>query len=421
MSATSSSTSRRALWAWVGVAAVVRLVYWATKFGDKLLLNDSWYYSAQARQLSQGIWFREMFADRPGAEHGPLTSILMAPLSYASDYQNWQRLLTVATGIALVWVLGRFTEAIAGRRAGVVAAALAALYPNLWMNDGLVMSESVSMLFTALSLWAAWWAAAAVETRSLARRSLVLGATLGLGVLARSELLLLVPLVVAWLTIVRRRDARTWRPALLALVTVATVVGPWVGFNLARFERPVVLTTNDGTTLLGANCPPVYSGPVLGGWVVDCVTADPRYGIDEEPSVRSARQRSEALHFVRDHVTEVPKVVIARIGRSFDLYGLDQLVLQDVGEERPRWAVWVGIAWFWTLAALAVVGARLVARRERLLLLAPVVVAFAATVLFYGAHRIRSSAEPSIVVFAAVAVAGWWDRRRTHDMSELEP
>ena len=39
------------------------------KWSQPLLLNDSLYYSAQARQLADGVWFREIFVDRPGAEH----------------------------------------------------------------------------------------------------------------------------------------------------------------------------------------------------------------------------------------------------------------------------------------------------------------------------------------------------------------
>ena len=421
MGATTSVPSRRALWWIVALAAAVRLAYWATKIGDDLLLNDSWYYSGQARQLTQGIWFREILADQPGAEHGPLTSFLMWPLSYGSEYQTTQRLVTVAAGVALVWVLGRFTAELAGRTAGLTAALIAALYPNLWMNDGLVMSESISTLLVALSLWAAWRAARQTDPAAFRRQALLLGAVLGLAVLARSELALFVPLLLVWLVLVRRRAASPWRPALLGLVTAGVVVAPWVGFNLSRFERPVLLTTNDGTTLLGANCPPVYSGPVLGGWVVDCVVADPVYTLDEEPSVRSARQRSMGVHYALDHVGEWPKVVAARVARSVDLYGLDQLVLQDVGEERPRWAVWAGIVAFWCMAVLSVVGARRLGRRDRTLLLVPVVVALATTVLFYGAHRIRSSAEPSIVIFTAVAIAGWWTARRSAGVVEVVP
>ena len=64
----------RAAWAAVAAGAAVRVVHWLTLWNRDLLLNDSWYYSGQARQLAQGVWFRELFFDHPGAEHGPLTS-----------------------------------------------------------------------------------------------------------------------------------------------------------------------------------------------------------------------------------------------------------------------------------------------------------------------------------------------------------
>ncbi|MFZ4718080.1 MAG: ArnT family glycosyltransferase [Ilumatobacteraceae bacterium] len=412
MEATSTVPPRRALWACVVLAAVVRVTYWITKFGDPLLLNDSWYYSDQARRLTEGVWFREMFADQPGAEHGPLTSLLMWPFSYSDDYQTTQRLVTVITGILLVWVLGRFAEDLAGRTAGVAAALIGALYPNLWMNDGLVMSESISMLFVALTLWAAWRTVSTTDVNRFMRNSFLLGIVAGLAVLARSEVALLVPFLFAWLVIARRRAALPWRPALVAVTAVVLVVSPWVLFNLSRFDRPVLLTTNDGTTILGANCDLVYGGEALGGWDVGCVLKDEAYNPYEEPSVRSARQRQLGLQYMKDHITEVPLVVLARVGRTLDLYGFSSHLHQDTGEERPAGAVWAGIVCFWLLAVLSCFGARLLRRRDRWLLFLPMVVTLITTVLFYGAHRIRSSAEPSLVLFSAVAVAAWWERRR---------
>ncbi|MBI4936270.1 MAG: glycosyltransferase family 39 protein [Actinobacteria bacterium] len=398
---------RRGLIGAVALAAVIRLTYFVSKWDQMLLLNDSVYYSGQARQLFEGVWFREVFfPHQPGAEHGPLTSILMAPVSIGDTFFRWQRLVTVITGVLLVWVLGRFVEELAGRRAGVAAAFIAAVYPNLWMNDGLVMSESVSTLFVGLSMWAAWRLARDGERR----QALLLGVALGLGVLARSELVLFVPLVAGWVILARRRD---WRPALMVIGTAGLVVAPWVVFNLTRFERPVFLTTNDGTTWLGANCDDMYHGAGAGGWSIACVVRDPDYLTDEEPSVRSARQRSLAVDYITDHAGQVPKVVVARVLRTMDLYGRNDLVQQDVGEERPRWASWVGIVMFWLLAALSVAGVRLLPRRAWSLLVLPFVVVLCTTVLFYGGHRIRSTAEPSLVALSGVAVAALVPARRS--------
>ena len=407
----------RLMRSFVAIGAVIRVVYLLTKWNLPLALNDSIYYSGQAHQLAHGRFFRELFVDRPGAEHGPLTSLLMAPVSFGDDYLRWQRCVTVVCGILLVWLLGALGARLGGSRAGVCAAGIAAVAPNLWVNDGLVMSESVSMLLVACVLW---FALDALEHAT--RRSFVLlGVALAFAALARSELILLVPLVLLWLGVWRRRAGLTTLKALVpTAAAVLAVLAPWVVFNLARFENPVLLTTNDGTTWLGANCDDTYSGETLGGWSLRCVVADVDYQYDEEPSVRSARQRSIAVRYVRDHLADVPAVVVARVGRTLDLHGLSDLVRQDVGEERPEWVAWTGIVTFWAMAVASAVGALRLGRRHRWLLLLPCIVVLCTTVLFYGGHRIRSSAEPSLVLLSAMALLAAIEtfRRRRLDHAE---
>ena len=397
-----TANDRRVMRLLVGLGAAIRIVYVLTKWNRPLGLNDSLYYSGQAYQLAHGTLFRELFVNQPGAEHGPLTSLLMAPVSFGDDYARWQRLVTLACGIALVWLLGKLGTRLAGPAVGICAVGVAAVAPNLWMNDGLVMSESISMLLVACVLWFALDAVEGAAVRSL----VMLGVALGLAALARSELILMVPLVLVWLALCRRRhSAAVWPAVWPVSALVAAMLLPWVAFNLVRFDNPVLLTTNDGTTWLGSNCDATYGGEGMGGWNLTCVLADPNYRMDEEPSVRSARQRSMAVNYVRGHLADVPSVVLARVGRTLDVHGLRNLVRQDVGEERPEWAAWAGIVSFWMMAVASVFGARRLSRRIRWLLLLPILVVACTTVLFYGGHRIRSSAEPSLVLFTALAVA----------------
>jgi hypothetical protein len=218
-------------------------------------------------------------------------------------------------------------------------------------------------------------------------------------------------------------NRRAWRQPLLVMVAAGVTVAPWAVFNLTRFERPVLLTTNDGTTLGGTYCDEAFHGPDLGNWSLLCVADPPGVLSDEDPSVRSARLRSQAFAYAREHIDRLPVVVAARLGRSVDLFGLDRLVDQDEGEERYRWASWAGIATWWVLAPLAVVGLRRIDRVSRRLLLVPVVTVLVTTVLFYGAHRIRSPLESTVVVGAAVAIATWsatrWPTRPSADAGDI--
>jgi len=384
------------------VAVLVRVAYWLSKWDAGLLFNDSVYYSGQAVKLLHGEWFRDPFFDLPGAEHGPLTSLLMAPFSGGPDPVRWQRLVTVVCGIVLVWVLMRWVTEMATPRAGWIAGGIAAVHPNLWMNDGLVMAESVALVLMVAGLWMAW------------RRSngpgrggwWVPGVLLGLAALARSEMLLVAVVVAAWV-VWRSRRSGAWRLVVAGLLVVA----PWTAWNATRFDRPVLLTTNEGGVALGANCDATYSGPDIGGWSILCLGSDPTYRPDEDAAVRSARQRSIAAAYVRSHLSSVPEVVAARVLRTFDLYGFDSQFHQDTGEERPRLAVWAGIVMFWLLTPLSVLGWRRLRRDDRPFVLAPAVVAGLTAVVFYAGHRLRVTGEPSMVVLAALAVAQMVDHR----------
>ena len=242
------------------------------------------------------------------------------------------------TGRRLATSLG----AVAAERIGLVAAAIAAVYPNLWINDSLVMSESLAMLLVALALYVALGHHASPTVAS----GILLGVLAGLGALTRSELVLLIPgFAVLSLLVARRRRLSAWPALAIAGAGVVTLL-PWTIYNVARFEEPVLLSTNDGNTLLGANCDRTYYDDV-GGWDIRCLGP---LESGSDASQRSRERRDEALEYVADHADRLPVVVAARAGRLLDVYGLDSLVTLDVGEEKARWAVWAGIGAWWLLA-----------------------------------------------------------------------
>ncbi len=409
------TAARFRLWLAVitAIGAAWRIGYLVVaKLGEPLLLNDSLYFSIQAGRNSEGDWFREGLSNLPGAEHGPLTPLYLTPWSLGSgDNVDWQRFGTTLLGIATIAVIGLVGRRLAGPRVGLVAAAIAAVYPNLWINDSLVMSETLALLLVSLALLVAL----DLDRRPTPWRAVLLGVIVGLATLTRSELGLL---AVGFAGLAWWRAAgspRRWLQPVLVLVATAVTLLPWVVYNAGRFEHTVLLSTNDGTTLLGANCPRTYYDDV-GGWDIRCL--DPVPNEDTiDASVRSAERRDVAVDYVRDHLGRVPVVVAARIGRALDVYGLGSLVALDRGEEKADWAVWAGIVCWWVLAIAAIFGWRRlrhdeVTRRSRWWLAVPLLTVLVTTIAFYGAHRIRAPAEPAVVLLAAVAVVDAWDRVR---------
>lgn len=396
-----------------------------SKWRAPLAFGDAWYYSIQAINNAEGRRFKEaggsfeLWGVLPGAEHPPLTSVLVTPASLLPQPEFWQRATLTAIGIAVIPLVALLGRAVGGRVAGLLAAALAAGYPNLWLSDSLVMSETVTVCMVVVVLLLAvrhgdrfTWSTAAA-----------LGATIGLAGHARSELLLYAPLLA--FVGVRSRPVRDWaaRSGVVTLVAVLMVT-PWIAFNSSRFHTFVAMSTNEGSTWLGANCPPTYSGPAMGGWILDCLE-DPEPPVGENTAERSVRRRSMAFTYIGDHAARVPLVVGARVLRAADLFGLSENVRADAAEERPRWAIWLGMICWWLLAPLAALGLWRMRPGVRWVMSVPVIGVLAVTVVFYGSHRLRAPLEPVVVVAAGCALATvlrpWFVRRQWVEPQVSEP
>jgi len=383
--------------------ALIRIGLLIHRWNRGLKLNDSLWYAAAARGLRHGEFFHALLDHRPTAEHPPLTPILMAPLSFLPDPVQGQRLTTTLFGIAAVALIGILARKLFGDRVGLIAAIVAAVYPNLFVHDGLVMSESIAVVLVAV------WMLALIrllDGPTLGRAALV-GLAAGLAALTRSELLLFcVASIIA--TLWHQRTRATWLRAIVIGATTLATILPWTIANLGRFERPVFLSTNDGTTLLGSYCDLGFNGENKGGWSLLCVMDD--QGTDDA-SVRSARQRRQAMVYAYHHKRQLPGVMLARFGRLIDVYGVRDMVQGDFGEDQERPLAWAGVASWFVLAPLAAFGVAGARRRTIGILMTPVVIVLITTFVFYGSHRLRVPMEPSVVIFAAVTVSRLLSRR----------
>jgi 4-amino-4-deoxy-L-arabinose transferase-like glycosyltransferase len=366
---------------------------------------DELYYTGAAHALADGDGFRfesiEGTTEEQGV-HPPMTSIVLAPVASLTDDELPMRLVVAAIGAVTVVLVGLVALGVAGARAAYIAAALAAVYPNLWMNDGLLMSESLAAAGTAAAVWCTYrllttwsgrWAAAA-------------GAACGVAMLSRSELALLVPVMVVPAVLLARTAPMSQRlgRAALACAAAAFVVAPWVVYNLGRFAEPVLLSHGDGNVLIGSNCDSTYHGTLLGfhngfcGFIED---------LPAENSLEAATRRRAAFDYIGDHLDRLPVVVAARVGRIWGAYGQIQMARIAQAEGRPLAASLAGLAMFWVFVPLAALGARSLRRAGQPLwpLLAPLVIVTFNAAAFYGLTRFRVPAEVSLVVLAAVAVA----------------
>jgi len=410
--------SPEATWRWgLGLICVgaflLRLTYVLVLRRDAVLTGDAFQFHNGANLLADGRGFIDPFAHSMGllrqtAQHPPLYLLVLALVSKLGlrtvlDHQVWSCVIGTGT-VALVGVAGR---QVGGKRVGLIAAGLAAVYPNLWLWDGLVLSETMGLFVTALIVVMAYrlW-----DHRSVGAAAWF-GVACGLGALTRAEAALFLPAIVVPMVIASRDLDRRRRIRILvvpALVAVA-LVAPWVAFNSSRFHHPTLGTSTEfAQTLVLANCDRTYYGDSLGSRAYTCLPdtdQPPPPGADETDA--GERYRKAALDYVRGHATRVPIVVLAREGRGWGLYRpLDQLRVDGYLERRDLGVARAGYAFYVVLAAAALVGAVLVRRRGVPLspLLAIVATVTLAMAITFGQTRYRSAAEIVVVVLAAVTV-----------------
>src|SRR5262249_23903859 len=133
-----------------GVGFVWRAIYiLAFKRGTDAcgqpLCGGANYYVAQAPTIAPRRVFPDPFhAGVPAADHPPMAALLLSPLEYVTHSITAARFFMALFGTAAIVIIGLLGRRVGGDRIGWIAAGVAAVNANLWMNDGLPMSESIA-------------------------------------------------------------------------------------------------------------------------------------------------------------------------------------------------------------------------------------------------------------------------------------
>jgi peptidoglycan/LPS O-acetylase OafA/YrhL/4-amino-4-deoxy-L-arabinose transferase-like glycosyltransferase len=427
---------RRFGWWLAGITVAglaVRLVYvvgWRTPWP---VIGDPYYYHQGANLLADGEGYVHpyqflLFGVRlPGADHPPGFMTVLAGFSWIGLRSFFQhQIVSCLIGACGVAAMGAAGRRIAGERVGLIVAMLAALSPNLFYFDAMVVSESLMVLTTAAVLWATyrWW------DQPTLRSALVFGVVIGVAALVRSESILLGPLLAVPLVWWRRRGAAraggpargwaAWAPQLGAAgLAAAVVIAPWVGYNLSRFEEPTTLSAQLDQTLGTANCETVYEGDRVGYWSLACIQETEHLVPEGDASVQGRGFRELAFDYAREHQDRVPYVVAARVGRTFGLYQPQEQLLLDTSVDQKEIVLGqVGMVLWYGIAAAGGIG--LIGLRRAGRPIFPIVAVVGSVVvvvaLVYGNTRFRLPAELALMVPAAVALDAalggarrWWD------------
>lgn len=411
----------------VATAAVcglaIRVLYAVGWRFDAGLLYDGPVYRNRAIGLLEGRSFLDpdawFFHSRlsEGSVHPP-GNLLFLALGHQLGFdtpkglQIWGCLL----GTLTIVVVAELARGLAGRRAGILAAVLAAIHPGLWSYDPTAMAETPGQFATAATLLLAYrfW-----RSPTASRAAWLGGAAAG-AALVRSELLLLVPILVIPLCLASRGTPRqvVLRSAS-AVLWVGMVLGPWVGWNVVRYEHPVTMASGLDVSLSYAQCDDTWYGPDTGYWTVFCgqnIRDDVADDLIDESEL-GLRYREQAGGYIRDHLGRWPVVTAARVGRTLSLYQpARQVQLEHSRESREESVLWMAMLGSWSLAVLGAVAfwrpPSPATRTALLPLLAPLAAGAAGAAITFGTTRYRSAGEIGLVVLGALGIEALLRLRR---------
>jgi hypothetical protein len=379
--------------------------------------GDGLGYDIEARRLADGLGYTSAIGDvgRESAHHPPgWVTTLAAVTELGGRSMRAHQVTGVVIGLAVVVVAGLVGRRYAGRRVGVVAAVLAAVYPGFWVLDVQILSEPLGLVVLGLLMLVL----ADLWERPTLVRALLAGGLLGGLSLVRGEELALLAIAVAPILLLNQRLDVTRRFVLLgaSVATVAVVLAPWTIYNLGRFEEPVILSTNGGSTMLAGNCPPsTYGGELMGRTDTTCIFALAAQNPGLDTSQLDVEARSAAIDNILGNERRLPATVLARYGRLVALFRPAQTVqLQADWLGAARWPVWAWATSYWLLVPLAVAGSVVLrcSRRFQWPLVAPAVIVVLVVTVTFGEPRYHTMADLGAVVLAAVAACALVRRLR---------
>jgi hypothetical protein len=282
---------------------------------------------------------------------------------------------------------------------------------------------------------------------------------MGLGIafaaLSRAEAISLFPfLAIPFGFLVTRKggDKVAWgqgaKYALASCVAGGLLILPWVAFNVTRFEHPVLLSNGAGSVLMTSNCDswvpddaPVdagkyrgtFDGTYVGYWSIYCTGGldaklDHFYSPERaaylkeqlgnipgtdinffgDESTHEVAWRAVGTAELKDHLGQMPRVVVLRVARMWDLFRPEQnIFLNGVLEGRGRWQSRLATYEYFPLLALSI-GGLVLLRRRRTPILPFLAIALTITITAatsFGITRYRAPVDAMLCVLAGGTLA----------------
>ncbi|MEI8344630.1 MAG: tetratricopeptide repeat protein [Candidatus Omnitrophota bacterium] len=304
------------------LAAVIRLAYLSASrqspFFEPLLLDPA-YYHGWALEILRGQW-----SSGPVFYGLPLYPCLLSGVYWVSHASlEAVKLVQIAAGLGMVWLVYKTGRQIADVQTGILAAYFAALYGPLFFHEQVLIPEAIGMILYA----AAFYLACRFENSPSLRRGALLGLVLGLAALTKAGILVF---ALLYLTVIGVRFLKSKQPlnaVLLCAAACLLTLLPVTLYNQLHGHDFVPLTSHGGFNFYAGNNPKaegVFVEPDgVGGNVEEQIRdsrsiAEKQLGRPLKPSEVSAYWSDKAWRFIFENPGDFVKLCAAKTALFFD-------------------------------------------------------------------------------------------------------
>ena len=402
-------------------ALTIRVTYNFTVANGYYPLHDSLTYQTIAFHLVREHCYC-FYSHMPTVDRAPLWPFIIALVDRVLGPQDiLVRLLLCFVGSATCVLLYFFARDVFGERIGIFAGVVGAIYPFLYIYDGLLYAESLYIFLLLAFCYTLYH----LQRTPRLYLMLVSGGLLGLLSLTRPNGIALLGLFVLWACVLVWRQVLSWRVVAKSVLVVSLLslafIAPWTLRNYKVTHALIPVAVGDGKVLLGAynyeTADPIYQhGYYAGVWIIPS-EATPWVATQFPASCagpcevrRDNAYKTAALQWLAGHTAYIPFMLgqhfintWAVVPQEADLainrfpeHGASQLVILMMETMTPL------------VFALALLGVIVTSGRWRDLLFLYLVVGLtlAQSIAYYGIPRFRAPIEPLLLLFAAGAM--WW-------------
>jgi 4-amino-4-deoxy-L-arabinose transferase-like glycosyltransferase len=381
----------RAPWIVILAAALVARLVFVLSAPNEWQWPDSREYEAMALSLYEHGSYGLHTLRAPG-----YPTLIAGVYSIFGPHLIALRLIEALLGVLTVGLIGAVGGRLFGRRAGLVAALLAALQPVMAFLPTIQYAENTLMLLVVAGFGAMFegW------RRGGAWRWAAGGALWGLALLTRPNTVFALPGVWIGLVVALRRQRKPWVvPALAFFAACALTVTPWIVRNHRVHGEWFFIATGGGRQVWIGNNPHAEADSRVSGFILDSLMVAETSELPND----IARERyfyRKGLEYMREHPGRSVLLYLRELRNLFALWP----------ETKSRFYITVVsrtaqcIASVFLFAGVILALLRFRATPEQWVLIGAVVSFALGSAFFFTIMRYRMTVEPCLLWIAG---AGW--------------